>query len=144
MNAHPERMARIECRVDGDPRLIAGAAMIVAHVARRAGLSNGAGSDLAEAAVRACRLVLETLEGTKSHTIRLSAWELRNCVEVSVEPVAGPNASRFSSQQSRDFADRVRQMLKPAANDVNVEIHEGLPCVTLVKNCGVPKHPFAV
>jgi len=144
MNARPEGISHIECRVDGDPRLIAGAGMIAAHVARRAGLSGAAASDVAEATVRTCHAVLESMERTGSRTIRLSASELANSVEVSIEPLAGPDARRLSSEQSRDLADRVRQALKSAADGVNVEFQEGLPRVTLVKNCCAAKHPFAV
>lgn len=144
MNANPEGMALIECRVDGDPRLIAGAAVIVAHIARRAGLSNGAASDLAGAAVQTCQAVLESQQTTESRTIRLLACELPNSIEVSVEPAAASSATPLSPQQCRDFADRVRQTLKSSTHAVNVEIREGLPRVTLVTNCGVHKHPFAV
>lgn len=144
MNSHPDGMTRIECRVDGDPRLIAGAGMIAAHVARRAGLSNAAASDLADATVRICRAVLESTEETGSRTIRLSASELTNSIEVSVEALVQPGARRLSPEQSRDLADRVRQMPNSAADGVNVEFQEGLPRVTLVRNGCATKHPFAV
>jgi hypothetical protein len=143
MSAHPEGMARIECTVDGDPRLIAGAAMIVAHVARRARLAESAASDLAGATVAACHAVLKSIEETGVRTIRLAASELPNTIEVSVEPLpAGPNVRTLSLEQSRNLADRVRQVLK-SADSINVEVREGLPGVTLVKPCGVAKHPFA-
>lgn len=144
MNAHPEGMARIECRVDGDPRLIAGAAMIVAHVARRAGLASAAASDLADAASQACRIVTESIPGTDSRTIRLAVSELPDSIEISVEPVAGPAPRRLSPEQSRDLADRVRQTLPVTENGVRIQIQEGAARVTLVRNCGAAKHPFAV
>jgi hypothetical protein len=144
MNAHPEGMARIECRVDGDPRLIAGAAMIVAHVARRAGLANVAASDLADATIQTCRAILESMDETGSHTVRLSASELPNSIEISVEPLGGPGGHQLSPEQSHVLADRVRQTLKASADGVNVKVQEELSRVTLVKNCGAAKHPFAV
>lgn len=143
MNAHPEAMARIECRVDGDPRLIAGAAMIVAHVAGRAGLASGAASDLAEATVQTCRAVLEALDETGSGTIRLAASELPDTVEVSVEPLSGSRARQLSSRPSTLLAERVRQTLKSTPDGVNVKVQEDLSRVTLVKPCGAAKHPFA-
>jgi hypothetical protein len=144
MNAHPEGMARIECRVDGDSRLIAGAAIIVAHVARRAGLANVAASDLADATVQTCRAVLDSIDETGSHAIRLSASELPNSIEISVEPLDGTAAHKPPSERSRLLADRVRQTLKASADGVNVKVQEELSRVTLVKNCGAAKHPFAV
>jgi hypothetical protein len=145
MNAHPEGMARIECRVDGDPRLIAGAAMIAAHVARRSGLAGSAASDLAGATVQTCCAVLEATKGKGAGTIRLAACEFSNRVEVSVEPLLGtPSVRRLSSEECRRLAERVRQMLKSAADGVDVELQDGIPRVTLVKHCGAAKHPFAV
>lgn len=145
MNAHPEGMARIECTVDGDHRLIAGAAMIVAHVARRAGLATGAASDFAEATVQACRAVADLMEGTGSHTIRLAASELPNRIEVSVEPQLDDAGKRqLSSKRSGQLADRIRQALKSTTDGVNVQVQEGFSRVTLVKGCGIAKHPFAV
>jgi hypothetical protein len=144
MNEHPEGMARIECNVDGDPRLIAGAATIVAHVARRAGLPDSAAFSLADATLQTCRAVLESMEATGSRTIRLSASELANRVEVSVEPLGRSSPRRLSSEESHLLADRIRQTLKPVADGVNVEVQEGLPRVTLVKDCGAAKRPFAV
>jgi tRNA G26 N,N-dimethylase Trm1 len=144
MNAHPEGMARIECTVDGDPRLIAGAAMIVTHVARRAGLASGAASNLADATVQACHTVLESMEGSGARTIRLAASELPNSIEVSVEPVAPSAARRLSSEQFRRLAERVRQTLKSTTDSVSVEVQEGFSRVTLVKNCSAAKHPFAI
>lgn len=145
MNAHSERMARIECRVDGDPRLIAGAAMIAAHVARRAGLADAVASGIAEAAVQACGALLEAMEGTGPRTIRLAASELPDRIEVSFEPVLrGSGAREKSPEQSLHLTDRVRQILKATADGVTVEFQEGSPRITLVKNCGAAKHPFAV
>jgi hypothetical protein len=144
MNAHPEGMVRIECRVDGDPRLIAGAAMIVAHVARRAGLANAVASDLADATVQTCRALLESVEGSGSGTVRLSASESANSIEVSVEPLGGSSVHELSSEQAAHLANRVRQALKPTADGLKIEVQERVSRVTLVKNCGAAKHPFAV
>ena len=144
MNAYPESMARIECRVDGDPRLIAGAAMIVAHVARRVGMAGGAASELADATVQTCHAVLELMNETGSHTIRLSASELPNSIQVSVEPFAGSGAGQLSSEQSRHLADRIRSMLKSTGDGLNVEIKQEPRRVTLVTHSGATKHPFAL
>jgi threonine dehydratase len=149
MSADSEPVSRIECKLDGDPRLIAGASAIVAHVARRAGLSAAAAAEIAGAASAACAAVFQAIGGGKSSAaITLAVAEFSDRVEATIEPSpedlkalrASPSAGRPAG-----FAEQIRQRLKGAALDgLNAESRDGIPRVTLVKNCGAAKRPFVV
>ncbi len=146
MNAHPEGVLHIECKLDGDPRLIAGAAIIVVHVARRAGMADQDASEIGDATNEACNAMLQTLQAAgSSRAILLAADDLANRIEVTVEPVPnGSGAHPLSSDESRHLADRIRQIAKSSADGSNVELHDGSPRITLLKNCGAAKRPFAI
>lgn len=112
------RNARIACTLHNDPRLIAGVAALIAHVARRAGFSERAEADLSTASMEACR---ETFLQLASH--------------------AGPPAS--ITMAIEDFSDRVEVTIESSAkalplkgelvDRVECETHDGRCRVTLVK-----------
>ncbi len=143
MNAQPDGMVHVECKFDGDSRLIAGAATIVVHVARRAGLADQAASEIAVATSKTCDAVLQATGG--SRTIRLAADELPDSLQVTIETVAdAATAGLLSIEQSRHLADQVRKAVESLADGTAVELHEGFPRVSLVKKCGAARRPFAV
>ncbi|MGA9882477.1 MAG: hypothetical protein WBQ34_02030 [Candidatus Acidiferrales bacterium] len=150
MTVHPEWMARIECKFHGDPRLIAGAATIVAHIARRAGLSEPVASEISAVAIEACNAIFqEEDEPANSRAmVQLSAAEFPDHIEISTQLLSrSSNAGRSqrSSGLPADLAGKLRQELKNAAVDgVDVEITDGIPHITLVKNCGAANRRFAV
>lgn len=150
MTVHPEWMARIECKFDDDPRLIAGATTIVAHIARRAGLADGAAREITTAAVDACEATVQSVRETSDSrkTIQLAAAEFPDHIEVTIGVMPGAsNAGRppRSLELPSDSADKIRQRLKSEAVDgINVEVLDGTPRVTLVKNCGAAKRRFVL
>ncbi|MGH9718488.1 MAG: hypothetical protein ACRD4R_17400 [Candidatus Acidiferrales bacterium] len=150
MSTSPERIARIECQVGDDPRLIAGASVIVAHVARRAGLSGGAATEIALAASDSCSAAFHALrEPEWSWTaIKLGAAEFPDHIEVTIEPLLEKSKAaggRFSSMLPADFTDKIRAKLKNAALDgFDVGLRDGIPRITLVKCTGAAKRRFVV
>jgi hypothetical protein len=149
MSAHSESNFRIECKLDGDPRLIAGASAIVAHVARRAGLSDPAAAEIAGAASAACAAVFQAIGGGESSTpIKLAVAEFPDRVEVAIEPSPEDlKAFRASAGMGRPagFAEQIRQRLKGVALDgLDVESRDGMLRVTLVKNSGAAKRRSVV
>jgi hypothetical protein len=149
MSAHSEWISRIECKLDGDPRLIAGASVIASYVARRAGLSDRTAAEIAGAASAACAAVFQAIGGEESSAaIELAVSEFPDRVEVTVEPSPEDlKALRGSSGAGRPagFAEQVQQRLKGAALDgLDVELRDGVPRVTLVKNSSATKRRFVV
>ncbi len=150
MTAHPESMARIECKFHGDPRLIAGAATIVAHIARRAGLSEPVASEISAVAIEACNAILKE-EGEVADLramVQLSAAEFPDHIEISTQLLSqSSNAGRSqkSSGLPADLAEKLRQALNNAAVDgAGVEVTDGVLHISLVKNCGAANRRFAV
>lgn len=150
MTVRPEWMAKIECKVDGDPRLLAGAAAIVTHMAQRAGLAERATSEMSSAAMDACNAILQDA-GDRANArprVQLSAAEFPDHIEVSIRllyHVTNAGNSQQSSGLSSDLAEKLRRRLKNAAVDgVNVEVIDGIPSITLVKNCSAANHRFTV
>lgn len=149
MSADSEPVSRIECKLNEDPRLIAGASAIVAHVARRAGLSAAAAAEIAGAASAACTAVFQAIGGGKaSASLKLAVAEFPDRVEATIEPAPEDwKALRTSSSKGRPagFAEQIRQRLKGAALDgLEAESQDGVPRVTLVKSSGAAKGPFVV
>jgi hypothetical protein len=149
MSAHSERISGIECKLDDDPRLVAGASVIVAHVARRAGLSDPVAAEIAGGASAACAAVFQAIgRGESSAAIKLAVAEFPDRVEVTIEPSPEDlKKLRASSSAERPagFAEEIRQRLKGAELDgLNVELRDGIPRVTLVKNSGAAKRRSVV
>jgi hypothetical protein len=150
MTTHPEWMVRIESTFHEDPRLIAGGAVIVAHVARRAGLDDPAAGEITSATVEACEAIARAERGTREprEMIQLAAAEYPDHIEVTIGLIQSAPDNGASSPPSKppsDLADRIRQTMKGAAVDgVNVEIVDGSPRVILVKNCGAAKRRFVL
>lgn len=150
MTGHPEGLIQIECKFDNDPRLIAGASMIVAHVARRAGLEERSVSELAAAALKVCiEMARPVQQGLRSHAeLHLSATEFPDRIEITADllpDTTNSTGSKPSSGTSHNLEAKIRQQLRGAEVDgVNVSLGGGLPHVTLVKNCGTTKRKFAV
>jgi hypothetical protein len=128
MNADPDRMARnarIACALHNDPRLIAGVAAAVAHVARRAGLPERAEADISTAAAEACRetfLLLDCQRGP-APTIHLLIADFSDRVEVTLE-----SSEKISKVLEGDLVDRVE-----------CETRDGRSRMTLVKYCDAAK-----
>jgi anti-sigma regulatory factor (Ser/Thr protein kinase) len=150
MRTDPDPMApnaRIECTLHNDPRLIAGVAAMVAHVARRAGLSERAGEDVSTAAAEACReaFLRCNRQGAPSSPIKLAIADFSDRVEVTIEssggalPAAGPPALRKGAA-----AKAGKKIGKPLGGDlvdrVERETRDGRSRVTLVKYCHAAKH----
>jgi hypothetical protein len=147
MTTGSEWIARIVCQLDGDPRLIAGASVIVAHVSREAGFSDAAASEIAEAAADACGAASRVLgESGIPATMRLAASEFPDRIEVTIEPspeIVKEFRAQFASGPSKSFADQIRQSLQSAAVDeLDVEVSDGTPRVMLVKKSGAAKRRF--
>ncbi|HVB88064.1 MAG TPA: hypothetical protein VNK23_15490 [Candidatus Dormibacteraeota bacterium] len=147
MTTGPEWIARIECQVDGDPRLIEGASVIAAHVSRRAGLSDAAASEIAAAASQACGAAARVLgESGIPAGMKLAAAEFPDRIEVTIEPapeILKEFSAQFASGASKRLADQIRQSLKSAAVDeLDVEINDGVPRIILVKKSGAAKRRF--
>jgi hypothetical protein len=139
MTSNSDLGAQIECKLGDDPRLIAGAAAIVAHIAGRAGLPEDFAHDISAAASEACTqtlLACRKREGRPSG-IRFAAANLAGRIEVTVErspEPPEPSGGAERAEQLSGCADEIRHSLKGAAVDqVNLEMGESGPRVTLVK-----------
>jgi hypothetical protein len=146
MTTDPDWTARIECNIDDDPRLIPGAAMIVAHMARCAGFAQDVASELAAAAAAACDVAFGALResGNSGATMRVAAAECPDRFEVTIEMPAAPDATySHSAGRSVNLVGEIRQKLKNAVFDGTVvDLRDGIPRVTLVKNSGAAKRRF--
>lgn len=151
MTAGREWIARIECQLDGDPRLIEGASVIAAHVAHQAGLSDAAANEIAAGASRACGAACDALSelGIVPATMKFAAAEFPDRIEVTIEPSSEQLKavrSKVSSGSSKSFADKFREKLKtPALDGLDVELVElsdGIPRVMLVKKSSTAKRRF--
>ena len=121
---------------------------MVAHVARRAGLSERAQASISAAAAEACRetfLLLDKQAGAPS-SIKLVAADFADRVEVTIEssaralPAVGPHTPRESA------ATRAGEGIgKPLGGNlmdrVERETRNGRSRVTLVKYCNAAKSP---
>lgn len=127
MKSNPDqrsRNARLECTLHNDPRLIAGVAALVAHVARRAGFSERAENDFSTAAVEACQktfLQLASQAGPPG-SIALAVADFSDRVEITIE------SSAKALSLERSLVDRVER-----------ETRDGRSRVTLVKYCNSAK-----
>jgi hypothetical protein len=138
---------QIQCTFHNDPRLIAGASAIAAHVGGHGGLSERAREDLAAAAIEACREVFRL--GPNRGPLpaaKLVAESFPDRVKVSVElsPTARgavrpePAARRPAKSAT---AKKVKAFATALVDDVQQEIREGRACITLVKYVAVRSRP---
>jgi hypothetical protein len=145
MSEHPESTSRIKCRLACDPRLVAGATAIVAHVARRAGLDDSAVSQISEAMAEVCAAVAlaQGETGKLLGEVEFTAAEFSGHVEVTIKLLSrAPDSDRtqVASERLRDLAEKIREKLRSKGIDgVTVEVLDGSPQVTLVKSCGAAK-----
>jgi hypothetical protein len=150
MTGHPEALLQIECKFDSDPRLIAGASTVVAHVARRAGLEERSVAELTAAAVKVFEEMARTVQQAASSRsqVHLRATEFPDRIEIMAALLfdsASMSGSNSSSGTHDDLEVKIRQQLKGAELDgLDVGLRDGLPHVTLVKKCGISKRKFAV
>jgi hypothetical protein len=145
MTLNTDLGAHIECKLGDDPRLLAGAAAIVAHIAGRAGLPEDFAHDLCAAASEACAqtlLACRKREGRPT-SIRFTAADFADRIEVTVErspQPPEPSGGTGRAEQLSGCADEIRKSLEGAPVDqVNLEMRESGPRVTLVKRFEVAK-----
>jgi len=132
MSTDPGPGGRTECTLHNDPRLIAGAAALASHVARRAGLSEPAQEDLDRAVAEACRQAFE-LSGRARRagaTIHLAVVSFPDRVEVAVEYPEGKGAAAAKAVRSRAPAPSL------PVDHIERSTHDGRCRMTLVKYCG--------
>ncbi|MGD0957385.1 MAG: hypothetical protein ABR953_11240 [Candidatus Acidiferrales bacterium] len=129
---------QIQCALHNDPRLIAGASAVAAHVARQGGLPERAQEDLAAAVIAACREVFRLRPNRGSLlTAQLVAAGFPDRVEVRVESSAargtvGP-APRAKRPAKSAAAKKDRAFANVLVDNVQQETREGRACITLVK-----------
>ena len=90
-SAPTARTSRIDCTLDNDSRLIVSIGAVLAHAARRAGLSEAAQEEIAAAAVEASReaLIPTNGNGSSAPKTKLVVEEFSDRVEVTIESPAG-------------------------------------------------------
>jgi len=136
--------SQIQCTLHNDPRLIAGASAVAAHVAQHGGLSERAQEDLAAAAIEACREVFRLRPNRGSLlTAQLIAASFPDHVEVRVESSAargtvGP-APRAKRPKKSAAAKKDKAFASALVDGVQQETREGRACITLVKYGGAVK-----
>ena len=132
MTAEPAATAsatRIECTLDGDPRLIAAVGAIAAHAAQRIGLTEREQEDLAAAALETCREALPAARKGDSHsTIRMSAVGFSDRVELIIETPGKGRATRKGAAGHKPIAAAL-------VDRVEHETRGGRVYTTLVKYC---------
>ncbi len=140
-------MARVDCKLHADPRLIAGAAAIAAHIARRAGLGDARARELSSAAAKACEELARALSEQESSRcrIRLSAAEFPDRVGVTIAPASAASESAKSPAVIRQMAERLSEKLQSASSDgLSVEGSGGYLQITLIRNLSAAKRRFVV
>lgn len=119
---------------------------MVAHVARRAGLSERAEADISTAAAEACRetFLLLISQAGPSCSIELAVADFSDRVEVTIEssaralPATGPYALREGA--ARKAGEGIGRPLEGDLVDrVECETRDGRSRVTLVKYCDAAK-----
>ena len=140
---------QIQCTLHNDPRLIAGASAIAAHVGRHGGLSERAQEDLAAAAIEACREVFRLGPNRGPlPSAQLAAASFPDRVKVSIElsqaerGVVRP-APRAKRSAKKSTAKRTKAFATALVDDVQQETREGRACITLVKYVAVRSRPRA-
>jgi hypothetical protein len=138
---------QIQCTLHNDPRLIAGASAIAAHVGHHGGLSERAQEDLAAAAMEACREVFRLGPNRGPlPTAKLVAESFPDRVKVSVELPLAPQgmvrpAPRAKRPAKSATAKKAKAFASALVDDVQQETREGRACITLVKYVAVRSRP---
>lgn len=135
MSTDPGPGGPTECILNNDPRLIAGAAALASHVARRAGLSERAQQDLNQAVAEACCQAFQMSGQARrtGATIRLAVGSFPDRVEVAVEYPEGKAAT--AAEAARSHAP-----VAPLPVDhVERTTHDGRCRMTLVKYSSAAK-----
>jgi len=135
MSTDPGTGGRTECILHNDPRLIAGAAALASHVARRAGLSERVQEELDQAVTEACRQAFQ-LSGRAQlagATIHLAVESFPDRVEVAVEYQEGKSAISAEAACSHTPAARL------PVDHIERTTHDGFCRMTLVKYSGAAK-----
>jgi anti-sigma regulatory factor (Ser/Thr protein kinase) len=141
-----DRIPRIECTLHHDSRLMPGITAVVAHVARRAGLSEQAEASISAAAAEACReafLLLDSQAGSP-FSVKLIVADFADRVEVTIEsPARALPATALDALRKGAAAKAGEGMGKPLEGNlvdrVERETRNGLSRVTLVKYCDAAK-----
>ena len=134
--------ARVDCTLQDDPRLIAGAGAIAVHIARQAGLSEHAQRDFHAAAEEACREAFENCgaRGSSRATVSLAAALYADRVEVALEYPVKKRAAGSARRRSGGVVGDGRAAAPPASQLVDHIVRTtrgGRRRVTLVKFCGL-------
>jgi hypothetical protein len=126
MNTNTDRVLRIRCALHGDDRLVAGAAVVVTHLARQAGLSEDEQSELTSASLAACQKAVgfPTAGIDPPRELQLDAAAFSDRVEVTVE---------FSGNGASASLEGL------AADQVSQENVDGRTRLTLVKYSNAAK-----
>lgn len=132
MSTDPGPGGRIECILHNDVRLIAGAAALASHVARHAGLSEGAQEDLDRAVAEACRQAFQLSDRARlaGATVQLAVESFPDRVEVAVEYPEGEGATSAKAACSHEPAAPL------PVDHVERTTHDGRCRMTLVKYSG--------
>jgi anti-sigma regulatory factor (Ser/Thr protein kinase) len=135
MSTDPGPGGPTECILNNDPRLIAGAAALASHVARRAGLSERAQEDLYQAVAEACRQAFQMSGRARrtGATIHLAVESFPDRVEVAVEYPEGKGATAAEAARSHAPAAAL------PVDHIERTKHDGRCRMTIVKYCGVAK-----
>jgi anti-sigma regulatory factor (Ser/Thr protein kinase) len=130
--AHAARGAPVKCTLDNDPRLFAGAGVIAAYVAQRAGFSEKMQEDVSTAAVEACRETFLAIGGALAapSIIELGVTGFPDRVEITIGASGGALPPVKSAEQ---ICKRLERAL---AARVQCEIREGRFCVSLAELSG--------
>jgi len=128
----------VDCTLQDDPRLIAGAGAIAVHIARQAGLSEHAQRDFHAAAEEACREAFENCgaRGSSRATVSLAAALYADRVEVAFEYLVKKRAAGSARRRSGRAAALPASEL---VDHIERTTRGGRCRVTLVKYCGVAR-----
>jgi len=140
--------SRVECTLQGDPRLIAGATAISDHVARHAGLPEHAQRELRAAVEEVYREVFPKGGARRRTEIHLSAARYADRVELAFEYPEKKRAAGAARRRGGGASGDGRTGAKLPAGQLVDRIEstrQGDRCrVTLVKYCGVARPSFRV
>ncbi len=126
---------QIVCSVANDSRLIlAGAAAISSHAARRAGLSREAQEEIADAAIEVCCKAFPSKSAPEKGAppLRLDISDLPDRIEVTLEPAEAkthPASSPVKTSLERKLAEQIRW-----------DAGEGYFHMTILRLCGTQSY----
>jgi hypothetical protein len=126
---------QILCTIANDPRLIvAGAAAISSHAARRAGLSREAQDEIAEAAIEVCCKAFPPKGAPEkaAPSLRFDISDLPDRIEVTLEPAEAkthPASSPVKTSLERTLSEQIRW-----------DAAEGYFHMTILRLCGTQSY----